>query len=396
MPLSPEDIEIINESLSADLTDQFANPGNYSLTQSNVDILKEQMSSLSEGSVQAFLTLYNSFVTANMANMEDGFSYDGFGNRSNPDTRTYTKKDSAGNPIITNGEPEIATVDMTNIFPSENFDTSFYDTLNREQIQRIQDMAVSYGLIDYEQLGGEVNGVKGPITEGLINGVLQYVMQEYEDFEEGSIARTKAEDNLKSWKAGGRGQVNSMFGGATDKLSDKQILSREMFQLAFMELGQLNQAGKKAFDVQRAIEIKNENKHPVPSDFIRDIEDLYYSLYGEQMSDTYKDNIIKDVAEDWSPWVSALVAQDKYLRADEIYNTHKSVPTVDPVTEKPSTKYVELEVPELKEAFNAVNPIDAATDKIKDDFNQEQEWSQNQKTIRDVQKAYTQYMMGRG
>ena len=190
-----------------------------------------------------------------------------------------------------------------------------------------------------------------------------------------------------------------MFGGidlANNRLSKEQILSREVFQAAFFEYGKLTQEGKKAFDAQRAIEITQANRQPAVNDFIRDIEDLYYSLYGEQMSDKYKSDIINGVAEDWSPYVRALIAQDKYIRADEIYNEYRQEFTVDPVTEQPSVKYVQLDVPELKEEFNAVNPVEAAKQKIMDDARDDREFVEEQNRIRDVQSSYLQYMMGNG
>ena len=84
------------------------------------------------------------------------------------------------------------------------------------------------------------------------------------------------------------------------------------------------------------------------------------------------------------------------IRADEIYNEYRQEFTVDPVTEQPSVKYVQLDVPELKEEFNAVNPVEAAKQKIMDDARDDREFVEEQNRIRDVQSSYLQYMMGNG
>ncbi len=399
MALSPEDVQIIEEQIGTELSFLFDNPASQNLDESQVSVLEGLLGTLEAGNAQGFIDVYNSFIAASLNNKMD--PYDGYQGASNDtNKRSYAKKDKAGNPILVNGEPDVAVVDMTNFFPSANFDVTFYDTLNREELQAIQDRAIAYGILDEETLGNEVNGVKGPVSKALVNSIIEYAVTSLEDFESGSIALGAAEDAYnQAVNTGSSRGINTMFGGidlANNRLSKEQILSREVFQAAFFEYGKLTQEGKKAFDAQREIEITQANRQPAVNDFIRDIEDLYYSLYGEQMSDKYKSDIINGVAEDWSPYVRALVAQDKYLRADEIYNEYRQEFTVDPVTEQPSVQYVQLDVPELKEEFNVVNPVEAAKQKIMDDARDDREFVEEQNKIRDVQSSYLQYMMGNG
>ena len=398
MALSPEDIQIIEEQIGTDLAYLFDNPASQDLTVEQIGVLEGMLGTLEAGNSQSFIDLYNTFIAANLKNAMN--LYGGYQGASDKNKRSYAKKDKAGNPIFVNGEPDVAVVDMTNFFPSANFDVTFYDTLNREELQAIQDRAIAYGILDEETLGNEVNGVKGPVSKALVNSIIEYAVTSLEDFESGSLALSAAEDAYnQAVNTGSSRGINEMFGGidlANNRLSKEQILSREVFQAAFFEYGKLTQEGKKAFDAQREIEITQANRQPAVNDFIRDIEDLYYSLYGEQMSDKYKSDIINGIAEDWSPYVRALVAQDKYLRADEIYNEYRQEFTVDPVTEQPSVKYVQLDVPELKEEFNAVNPVEAAKQKIMDDARDDREFVEEQNRIRDVQSSYLQYMMGNG
>ena len=55
-----------------------------------------------------------------------------------------------------------------------------------------------------------------------------------------------------------------------------------------------------------------------------------------------------------------------------------------------------VDVPELKEEFNVVNPVEAAKQKIMDDARDDREFVEEQNRIRDVQSSYLQYMMGNG
>ena len=291
MALSPEDVQIIEEQIGTELSFLFDNPASQNLDESQVNVLQGLLGTLEAGNAQGFIDVYNSFIAASLNNAMDPYSgYQGASDDKNK--RSYAKKDKAGNPIFVNGEPDVAVVDMTNFFPSANFDVTFYDTLNREELQAIQDRAIAYGILDEETLGNEVNGVKGPVSKALVNSIIEYAVTSLEDFESGSLALGAAEDAYnQAVNTGSSKGINEMFGGidlATNRLSKEQILSREVFQAAFFEYGKLTQEGKKAFDAQREIEITQANRQPAVNDFIRDIEDLYYSLYGEQMSDKYK------------------------------------------------------------------------------------------------------------
>ena len=127
---------------------------------------------------------------------------------------------------------------------------------------------------------------------------------------------------------------------------------------------------------------------------MQDLDDFYKSLYGESMSDRRKAEFIDEIATEWSPWVRALVAQDKYIRAGEIYKTMIEKPTVDPITEMPSTKYVQLDEPVLQEAFNVQNPISAAKREIAEEAESDAQFQEQGVTIRDAQKAYMNYILG--
>ena len=74
-------------------------------------------------------------------------------------------------------------------------------------------------------------------------------------------------------------------------LVDNQILSRQIFQIAFNEFEKLTKSEQKAFDAKRAREIVADNILPSNKDILQDLEDLYKSMYGETMSDRRKTRV---------------------------------------------------------------------------------------------------------
>ena len=399
MALSEEDKVLIEENLGFTLEDLIKDPSGYGISESQLNTLSDMLVSLGEGYYETWVSTFNGFVSTTERASVDISNYGGAGGGAQAEERTFTKRDAAGNVIYdANGEPEVVTVEVDKFFPSNNFYDTFYDTLSRSEVQAIQDKAINAGIIDEEDLGNEVNGVKGAVTEGLVITILNFAINEMEQFTPGSLERNSFLDRVKEGRVTGSGaKINTMFGGVDfneSPLSDNQILSRQVFQIAFNEYEKLAKSEQKAFDAQRAREIVAENIKPSNLSIMQDLDDFYKSLYGESMSDRRKAEFIDDIATEWSPWVRALVAQDKYIRAGEIYKTMIEQPTVDPVTEMPSTKYVQLDEPVLQDAFNVQNPIAAAKRGIAEEAESDAQFQEQGVTIRDAQKAYMNYIMG--
>ena len=399
MALSEEDKVLIEENLGFTLEDLIKDPSEYGISESQLNTLSDMLVSLGEGFYETWINTFNGFVSAGERDKVDPANYAGAGGVAQKDERTFTKRDAAGNVIYdANGEPEVVTVEVDKFFPSDNFYDTFYDTLTRSEVQAIQDKAINAGIIDEEDLGNEVNGVKGAVTEGLVITILNFAINEMEQFTPESLERNAFLDRVKEGRVTGSGaDINAMFGGVnfdTSPLSDNQILSRQVFQIAFNEYEKLTKSEQKAFDAKRAREIVAENIKPSNLSIMQDLDDFYKSLYGESMSDRRKAEFIDEIATEWSPWVRALVAQDKYIRAGEIYKTMIEQPTVDPVTEMPTTKYVQLDEPVLQEAFNVQNPIAAAKREIAEEAESDAQFQKQGVTIRDAQKAYMNYIMG--
>lgn len=400
MALTPEDIAIIEESLGIEVQKVLNNPNEYNVTSEQADTLAALITDLAPGATNTFIISYNAIQSAaeqkkiNLSDLKNPNSY------SKSDTkRVFTKKDAEGNIIFEDGEPVTVEVALDEYFPSKNFYDTFYDTLSRLEVQTIQNRAIAAGLISEEDLGDEVNGVRGPVTEGLVITILNYAVEEMDKFSPESLERNAFLDKLQEAKKNldTRG-INIFFNGvnfAENKFSDNQILSRQIFELAFDEYVDLSLSGKKAFDAQRAKEIVAENIMPGTKEILQDLDDLYYSLYGENLSQKRKEDFINDIAPKWSPYVQALVAQDKYIRAGEVYKKQfAKKASVDPVTEKPVTKYVDLGTYELQPEFNVMNPIDAAKRQIQEEAVSDAAFQQAGVTVRDAQKAYMNYIMG--
>ena len=397
MALSEQDIVLIEENLGFTLDDLIKDPSGYGISEDQLNTLTNLLTVLQEGSYVTWVNSYNGFISSTAKEAVD-LSALSRGYDKSATKRTFTKKDEQGNVIFENGEPLTVEVQLDKFFPSNNFYDTFYDTLTRQEVAAIQDKAINAGIIDEDDLGDELNGIKGAVTEGLVITILNYAIEEMEQFTPESLERNAFLDRLQeARKKGAAPEINTLFGGvnfAENKLSDNQILSRQIFQIAFNEYEKLTKSEQKAFDAKRAREIVADNILPSNKDILQDLEDLYKSMYGETMSDRRKQEFIDEIAVEWSPYVQALIAQDKYIRAGEIYKTMIEQPTVDPITEMPSTKYVQLDTPVLQDAFNVQNPITAAKQQIMEEAESDAQFQQSGVTVRDAQKAYMNYIMG--
>jgi len=397
MALSEQDIVLIEENLGFTLDDLIKDPSGYGLSEDQLNTLTNLLTVLQEGSYVTWVNSYNGFISSTAKEAVDLTALNRGYDKSTT-KRTFTKKDEQGNVIFENGEPLTVEVQLDKFFPSNNFYDTFYDTLTRQEVAAIQDKAINAGIIDEDDLGDEINGIKGAVTEGLVITILNYAIEEMEQFTPESLERNAFLDRVQeAKKRGAAPEINALFGGvnfAENKLSDNQILSRQIFQIAFNEFEKLTKSEQKAFDAKRAREIVADNILPSNKDILQDLEDLYKSMYGETMSDRRKQEFIDDIAVQWSPYVQALIAQDKYIRAGEIYKTMIEKPTVDPITEMPSTKYVQLDTPVLQDVFNVQNPITAAKEQIMEEAESDAAFQQSGITVRDAQKAYMNYIMG--
>tara|TARA_R100001082_G_C4354526_1_gene156166 strand:- start:656 stop:1738 length:1083 start_codon:yes stop_codon:yes gene_type:complete len=359
------------------------------------------LTSLTEGESgqESFIATYNGFQAASGGS---AYGDDWRGNVAGgtKDKRTFVAKDEKGEVIFENGEPKTVEFKVDDFFDSNDFYESFYDTLNRTQLQAIQDKAIAFGYIDAEDLGMEVNGVRGPITEALILEVLDYAVNEMEEYYPQSMQRNNFVDRINEAKVDvNKGQgLNALLGGLTmdEGFSDAFISDRQVFIVALQNFLEIKKSEEAKLDRETAEGIRAANVRPTNLDLEKDLDNYWRGLYGTNMSDARKQEFIDDIGIGWSDYVTALVAQDKYIRANEVYKTHKEVATVDPITEEPSTKFVQLDVPELQDAFNVQNPIDVAKDEIDAEAEKDSEFRQNAATSRDVQEQYMKYITGRG
>jgi len=322
------------------------------------------------------------------------------------DSRVIPRLDKDGNPLFQDGNPVTTSVREGQFFPSTNFADSFVSTINQDQsaLQAIQTAAIDSGLITVEELGNEVNGIGGVVTNALINQTLQYIDTSYNKWYPGSIERTNFESLIDDSRGSTefRKDINSFYGGIQldpqIPLSTKYITSKEIFAnglLSFLEnQADLVEAEENKFNVERALQIKSENIMPSMTTLAEDFEDFYQQLNGRPISNDLKAEFIDSVAKDWSPYVDALIAQDKFIRADDVMKQYTGTEAWQKMGfDSPQMGgYVTFE--ELRPEFDVQNPIAVVQDKIEDKTEAQNKISDEARRIADAQYAYNKYLGG--
>jgi len=324
-----------------------------------------------------------------------------------PDRRIIQVTDKDGNPVMENGIPKTVTVKEGSFFPTSNFINNFVQTINTDQqaLMAIQDAAVNAGLITIEELGNEVNGTGGIVTNAIINEALQYIDTQYNKWYPNSLEREnfiaevdEAKDTNKFYP-----NINSFFGGLktgdeNNPINTNYITSKEIFANGFLEYLNVKQQQsdleKRQFDIEAASKIKAQNIMPSMTTLAQEFEDYYQSVNNRPISNELKAEFINEVAANWSPYVDALIAQDKSIRANEVYNTYyDTFNTVEPITERPVTKYVELGV-KPKPEFEVENPTEVIKDKISDKAEKQSELSTEAANVAQAQFEYMKWLQG--
>ena len=323
------------------------------------------------------------------------------------DSRVIPRLDKDGNPLFDQeGNPMTTSVREGQFFPSTNFADSFVATINQDQsaLQAIQTAAINAGLITVEELGNEVNGIGGVVTNALINQTLQYIDTSYNKWYPGSIERTNFESLVDESRGSTefRKDINSFYGGIQldpqIPISTKYITSKEIFAnglLSFLEnQADLVEAEENKFNVERALQIKSENIMPSMTTLAEDFEDFYQQLNGRPISDDLKAEFINSVAKDWSPYVDALIAQDKFMRADDVMKQYTGIEAWQKMGfDSPQMGgYVTFE--EQRPEFDVQNPIAVVQEKIEDKAEAQNKISDEARRIADAQYAYNKYLGG--
>lgn len=330
---------------------------------------------------------------------------------SSTEKRTILVKDKDGNPVINEeGTYETKEVDakLFDLFPDPNFEHTFISSLTQLDFKAIQDAAIESGYIDEEDLGNEINGNAGTTTTELIWEILNYVGQEYEKWYEGSPERSNFKTKLETMKGTNQSlfpNINTFFGGVDidTGINDDLIISKEIFANALVDFLDVRTTAKnveeRKFDLERAKEIRaTTGRTPVRSVLESDFEDLYYSLYGEKMSDKKKAEIVDGIFTDWSPYVKALIAQDESIRNNEVMRYFRMEKEgAGAGLREDYGGYVKIDIPEgeLKPEFMEENPITAAADELRDEAQAASEFSQEAQDISDTQSEYMKWLLGR-
>jgi hypothetical protein len=97
----------------------------------------------------------------------------------------------------------------------------------------------------------------------------------------------------------------------------------------------------------------------------------------------------------WTPYVDALIAQDKSLRAGEVMNYFTGTQAWEKMGfDQPQMGgYVTFE--EIKPEFEVEDPREEAFDELEQQAEGQSELSNTAKTIADTQAEYLKWMMGR-
>jgi hypothetical protein len=415
--MSPEKRERLEAIIAANLgiegftfADFIANPGDFGGTVNDAELLKFYIQE--DRDDDAFTNLFSNVSgpsvdssVPGIVQNEDGSWTIGSGLQTTGNVRKVVVKDDAGKPIIgEDGNPKTIDIDLEKgIFPAENFVETFIQTLKQSDISKIQSAAINMGYIDEEDLGSEVNGNMGIVTENFIYQVLDYANQEYQDWYEGSPARTSFVQNEEQARNEGAiaYEINKFFGGLdyrSNQLNKEQILSREIFSNAMDAFLTVRKSESDAADYKmdkaKAAEIRAKNIKPNQLDLEEQLDEYWTAITGDKLSDSRKEELALGVMRKWTPYVDALIAQDKSLRAGEVMN-YFTGPTISTMPEEMTRdgQYVMFE--DIKPEFKVEDPRQKAFDELEQQAESQSELSNTAKTIADTQAEYLKWMMGR-
>jgi hypothetical protein len=387
-----------------------ANPGEYGATINDAELLKIyiEQDKDDDAITSLFSNVSGPAASSDVPQVsvnEDGSIVIGAGLPSD-NVRKVVVKDAAGNPVVDEtGNPKTVDINLEQgIFPADNFVETFIQTLNRSDVYKIQEFAIDMGYIDEEDLGGEINGTLGIVTENFIYEVLNFANQQYEDWYEGSPARTTfIQDELDARNQGTIAfDVNSFFGGVdyrTNKYNSDQILSREIFSNAMDSFLKVRKSESDIadykMDKEAAAQIRAANIKPDQLDLEEQLDELWNSLTGDKLSDSRKEELALGVMRKWTPYVEALIAQDKSIRAEEVMNTYVGTQAWEKMgAEQPMMGgYVTFE--EVKPEFKVKDPRAEAVEELQAQAETQSELSDQAKLIADTQQEYLKWMMGR-
>lgn len=415
--MSPEKRERLEAIVGANLgiegftfADFIANPGDFGGTVNDAELLKFYIQE--DRDDDAFTNLFSNVSgpsvdssVPGIVQNDDGTFTIGNGFSTAGNVRKVVVKDDAGKPIIgEDGNPKTIDIDLEKgIFPAENFVETFIQTLKQSDISKIQSAAINSGYLDEEDLGSEVNGNMGIVTENFIYQVLDYANQEYQDWYEGSPARTSFVQNEEQARNEGSiaYEINQFFGGLdyrSNQLNKEQILSREIFSNAMDAFLTVRKSESDAADYKmdkaKAAEIRAKNIKPNQLDLEEQLDEYWTAITGDKLSDSRKEELALGVMRKWTPYVDALIAQDKSIRAGEVMN-YFTGPTISTMPEEMTRdgQYVMFE--DIKPEFKVEDPRQEAFDELEQQAEGQSELSNTAKTIADTQAEYLKWMMGR-
>lgn len=389
--------------------DFISNPGEYGGNESLVDLLKFYIDS--DAAEEKFTAMFSNIQPAEtdtglMPGMigEDGRPLIGSGLPTD-NKRLVVVKDAKGQVVLDeNGNPTTVEIDLEGgMFPAENFVETFIQTLSQSDVSRIQNFALNMGYLDEEDLGNEVNGNLGLVTENFIAEVLNFANKEYEDWYEGSIKRsTFVSDELSARNQQGISyDINKFFGGTdyrSQQYNSEQILSREIFANAMDSFLTIKKSESETEDARidkaAAAKIRLDNRKPTVLDVREELEDTWLALTGDKLSDSAAQDMALEVVRKWSPYVEALEAQDKSIRAGEVMNTYLG-PEISTMPDAMlrGGKYVMFE--ELKPQFDVESPLVEAQEKLESMAEEQSQLSEQAQLTASVQQEYLRWMMGR-
>ena len=316
------------------------------------------------------------------------------------DERYLTIKDEQGNPLVVDGQIKTVKVDKTNIFPATNFFDAFMSSLTLTQTKAIQDAAIDAGYITENDLADELNGVKGEVTRAFIGEVLNYALETMDSYAPGGYERNNLQDKINQGFANGskNADINSLFGGvnfATTQDSAELIESKEVFSVALEEYLNLKEQEQTRIDIATAKQIEASVRQPTFTQLEDDLFSLYKQIYNKDMSDKRMSDFATNIAMNWSPYVKALVAQDKAVKAGEVYDTFYGTSALEQMGAEPGQMvggYVTFQ--KLKPEFEVENPLEAAKRELLEEAEADVEFRQTNINKEQMQKDYLAWRLG--
>ena len=255
------------------------------------------------------------------------------------------------------------------------FVASFPSSLNTYQLKKIQDAAIDAKLVDEDYFGDEYDDQAGPLTYAFFNDIYAYADSELANTwndQSQNYASTIDRINVTRQNRTQNYDVHTYIGGidlsGENRPSDLNIIQGEIFfQALESALSEGIETFKKAEQISDEEYEKQIRANYAPKTQLQNEEwfsESYFNEFGFYPSDDYKGQVGREMGEKYNPYVKSLVALNKLVTADKVFN-NEIRKVSGPLAGEPEFVTEQKLNPDYVAATEAQSPEQFAMDKIK-------------------------------